>query len=207
VCACWHRAARRSLSLLAEALVLSRPPYWRQYNRCMSDRPRSPVPDSLLNDSGPPAQCEGVASVIEPATRLLRACDLPEWIARDDGRGRIVAVRQFAKDWAASDALRREQMIADAPRRWRWWHRVGPRRFDIAKISAVVHGLCDRDGVELPEWVRRHRASRPVPLTDGRLKATPWTTQLMAQAPSACAAHNVWFDAASLDDYRVHGFR
>ena len=155
---------------------------------------------------GAPAQCEGVASVIEPPTRLLRACDLPEWIARDDGRGRVVAVRQFVKDWAASDALRREQMIADAPRRWRWWHRVGPRRFDIAKISAVVHGLCDRDGVELPGWVRRHRASRPVPLTDGRLKATPWTTQLMAQAPSACAAHNVWFDAPSLDDHRVHGF-
>ena len=110
----------------------------------MSDRPRSSVPVSLLNDSGRPAQCEGVASVIEPATRLLRACDLPEWIARDDGRGRVVAVRQFVKDWAASDALRREQMIADAPRRWRWWHRVGPRRFDIAKISAVVHGLCDR---------------------------------------------------------------
>ena len=73
--------------------------------------------------------------------------------------------------------------------------------------SEVVHSLCDRDDVELPGWVRRHRASRPVPLTDGRLKATPWTTQRMAQVPSACAAHNVWFDARSLDDYRVHGFR
>ena len=165
------------------------------------------MPVSILKDSGRPAQSEGVASMIEPSRGLLRACDLPEWIARDDGRGRVVAVRQFVKDWAASDALRREQMIADAPRRWRWWHRVGPRRFDIAKISAVVHGLCDRDGVELPGWVRRHRASRPVPLTDGRMKATPWTTQLMAQAPEACAAHNVWFDARSLDDYRVHGFR
>ena len=95
--------------------------------------------------------------MIEPSRGLLRACDLPEWIARDDGRGRVVAVRQFVKDWAASDALRREQMIADAPRRWRWWHRVGPRRFDIAKISAVVHGLCDRDaGVWVPiirSWV------------------------------------------------------
>ena len=173
----------------------------------MSNRPRLPGPVSLLKDSGHPAQSEGVASVIEPPKRLLRACDLPEWIARDDGRGRVVAVRQFVKDWAVSDALRREQMITDAPRRWRWWHRVGPRRFDIAKISAVVHSLCDRDGVELPGWVRRHRASRPVPLTDGSLKATPWTTHLMAQAPPACAAHNVWFDARSLDDYRVHGFR
>ena len=207
LCAPARAPAQQGLTLLAQALVPSRPHHWQQYNRCMSGRPRSSVPDSLLNDSGPPAQCEGVASVIEPATRLLRACDLPEGIARDDGRGRVVAVRQFVKDWAASDALRREQMIADAPRRWRWWHRVGPRRFDIAKISAVVHSLCDRDGVELPEWVRRHRASRPVPLTDGRLKATPWTTQLMAQAPPACAAHNVWFDARSLDDYRVHGFR
>ena len=173
----------------------------------MSNRPRSSGPVSLLKDSTRPAHSEGVASKIEPPTRLLRACDLPEWMAHNDGRGRVVAVRQFVKDWAASDALRREQMIADAPRRWRWWHRVGPRRFDIAKISAVVHSLCDRDGVDLPAWVRRHRASRPVPLTDGRLEPTPWTTQLMAQAPPACAAHNVWFDARSLDDYRVHGFR
>lgn len=69
---------------------------------------------------GRPAHSEGVASMIEPSSGLLRACDLPEWIARDDGRGRVVAVRQFIKDWAASDALRRKQMIADAPRRWRW---------------------------------------------------------------------------------------
>lgn len=184
-----------------------RPHHSQHYTRCMSTRPRLPGPVSLLKDSGRPAQSEGVAPVIEPPTRLLRACDLPEWIVRDDGRGRVVAVRQFVKDWAASDPLRREQMIADAPRRWRWWHRVGPRRFDIAKISAVVHSLCDRDGVELPGWVRRHRASRPVPLTDGCLKTTPWTTQLMAEAPAACAAHNVWFDARSLNDYRVHGFR
>ena len=170
---------------------------------------RSPLPGSvsLLEDSGRLARSEGVVPVVEPPVRLLRACDLPEWIARGDGRGRVVAVRQFVKDWAASDGLRRERMIVDAPRRWRWWHRVGPRRFDIAKIAAVVHGLCDRDGVELPGWVRRHRASRPVLLTEGRLKATPWTTQLMAHAPAVCAAHNVWFDAASLEDYRVHGFR
>lgn len=172
----------------------------------MSSRSRSPRPVSPVDSEGP-AQSEGVAPMVEPATGLLRACDLPEWIARDDGRGRVVAIRQFVKDWAASDGLRREQMIADAPRRWRWWHRVGPRRFDIAKISVVVHCLCDRDGVDLPAWVRRHRASRPVPLTDGRLKATRWTTLLMAQAPPACAVHNVWFDARSLDDYRVHGFR
>lgn len=172
----------------------------------MSNRPRSSAPVSVLKDSGRPARGDGAASVSEPSRGWLRACDLPEWIARDDGRGRVVVLRQFVKDWATSDPLRRQLMITDAPRRWRWWHRLGSRRFDVAKISAVVHALCDRDGVELPGWVRHHRASRPVPLSGGRLKATPWTTHLMAQAPPACAVHNVWFDARSLEDYRVHGF-
>ena len=64
-----------------------------------------------LEGFGTPGGVRGVASVIEPPTRLLRACDLPEWIARDDGRGRIVAVRQFVKEHTRLWDVRAEHWI------------------------------------------------------------------------------------------------
>ena len=140
-------------------------------------------------------------------SQLLRARDLPGLIADDDGRGRVVAIRQFVKDWAVSDDDRRAQMAHVAPQRQRWWHRFGARRFDLAKIAAVVHALCDRDGLDVPAWVELHRSPRPVSLTGTRLRRTQWTAWARSVAPSACSHHNVWFLPVDLDDYRVHGFR
>lgn len=138
---------------------------------------------------------------------LLRACDLPALIADDDGRGRVVAIGQFVKDWAASDAQRRIRMIADPPRHLRNRHRFGARRFDLARIAAVVDALCERDGVQVPPWAGAPRARRPVSLTKSRLDSSPWNDWVRSVAPPACRRHNVWFVPATLDDYRVHGFR
>ena len=146
------------------------------------------------------------ASVTAP-DRLLRACDLPALIADDDGRGRVVAIGQFVKDWAASDRQRRCSMIADPPRHHRIRHRFGARRFDLARIAAVVDALCERDGIQAPPWVGAHRARRPVSLTKSRLDHSPWNDWVRSVAPAACRRHNVWFVPATLDDYRVHGFR
>ena len=30
---------------------------------------------------------------------------------------------------------------------------------------------------------------------------------MQAEAPTACSYHRVWFDPASIEDHRVHGFR
>ena len=154
----------------------------------------SPVVDSAPQRSAPPK-------------RLLRACALPLLMAADDGRGRVVAVRQFVKDWAASDDDRRCAVIAKEPQRYRRRHRFTARRFDLARIASVVHGLCDRDCVPVPAWVMRHRASRPISLTANKLSQSKWTEWLRETAPSVCAFHDVWFVPTMLDDYRVHGFR
>ena len=147
------------------------------------------------------------AEAVQPPQRLLRACDLPALIADDDGRGRVTAIRQFVKDWAASDDNRHRAMICDEPKPHKAWHRLGPRRFDLAKIAAVVDGLCERDRIETPAWVPAHRASRPVSLTASPLRPSKWTDWVRSVAPPACGRHNVWFVPADLDDYRVHGFR
>ena len=86
----------------------------------------------------------------------MTAAALPALMATDDQRDRMVALRVLVKDWAQSPDGR-ERMIAEPPRRHRWHHRFTARRRDLPRIAAVVHALCDRDGVEVPAWVHQHR--------------------------------------------------
>ena len=103
-------------------------------------------------------------------------------MADDDGRGRVTALRQFVKDWAASDDDRHHAMNCDAPKRHRAWHRLGPRRYDLAKVEAAVDGLCKRDGIEVPAWVHAHRPNRPVSLTASPLRPSDWTDWVRPRA-------------------------
>lgn len=138
--------------------------------------------------------------------RLLRARDLPALIADDDGRGRMVGIRQFCKDWAPSDHARRLEMIAEAPRRLRWWHRFNERRFDLRRIAAVVDALYERDDVPTPEWATPRRARRPVTLAEPEFPSDLWNDFVRTEAPPACTRHEVWFRPIDLEDHRVHGF-
>ena len=126
----------------------------------------------------------------EPSEPAVTAADVPRWMARNDGRGRIVELVQLCKDWARLPGPR-EAMIAEPPRRWRWYHRFGPRRHDLARIAAVIHALCDRDGHAVPGWVHQHRSDRP----------------LFFDGSPMCDSdyHNVFFDPPSIEDIRVHG--
>lgn len=144
--------------------------------------------------------------MVPPPARLLRACELPRLMADDDGRGRISGIRQFVKDWAVAGD-RRIEMIDVVPRAHRWWHRLTRRRFDLARIAAVVRALCERDDVAVPAWVMQHRASRPVCIIDRKMTDSKWDSHIREIAPAACATHDVWFTPVDLDDYRVHGFR
>ena len=118
----------------------------------------------------------------------------------------MVGIRQFCKDWAHSDHARRLEMIAQAPRRLHWWHRYGARRFDLRRVAAVVDALCERDGVPTPKWATPRRVRRPVSLTEPEFPPTPWNDYERAEAPPACARHEVWFRPVDLEDHRVHGF-
>ncbi|MXY09977.1 MAG: hypothetical protein F4Z00_11155 [Acidimicrobiaceae bacterium] len=143
------------------------------------------------------------AHLTEPA---VTASELPYWMSRNDHRGRLTELTQLAKDWARMPHLR-DAMIVDPPRRLRWWHRFTPRRRDLARIAAVVHALCDRDGHPLPDWVWQHRSAKAIyihclPVEDGA-----YDHHTRRIAPEACAYHNVWFDPRDIEDIRVHGIR
>lgn len=136
----------------------------------------------------------------------ISAAALPGLIARDDGRGRVVELRALCKQWAGADSGERSAMIEDPPRRRRWYDRFTRRRRDLARIAAVVHALCDRDGVPVPDWVWLHRSRRAVGLTDRSPMGSRRNNILRRSAPEACAYHRVWFDSATIEDHRIHGF-
>ena len=135
----------------------------------------------------------------------ISAAALPALMADDDQRGRMVALRVLVKDWA-QNPHERPEMIAEAPRRHRWRHRFTARRFDLARIAAVVHALCDRDRIEVPAWVLKHRSPKPIPITDAISISSPYGELLRAEAPTSCAHHNVFFSRSTIEDHRVHGF-
>lgn len=148
-------------------------------------------------------QSEAPAATARPA---LCASDLPAYLAVGDGRNGLVDLREFVKRWACFPQ-QRPLMIAQAPRRHRWHDRLTSRRHDLVRISAVVHALCDRDGVAVPGWVYKHRSRRPIGLAASLDPTTEWARIALADAPSACAYHDVWFDQAMIENITVHGFR
>ena len=121
--------------------------------------------------------------------RSVTTADLPGLMTSDDGRGRVVDLRQFAKDWAHATPEGRARMVAVPPRRFRWYHRFKARRRDLASIAAVAHALCDRDGVEVPDWVWRHRI-RPRrfagPARRPRHSRALWCAMALCVAAAAC---------------------
>ncbi len=136
----------------------------------------------------------------------ITAAQVPRFMADDDGRGRVVALRELCKQWAHTDDAGRAAMIAQPPRRQRWWHRIGPRRHDLARISAVVHALCDRDHRPVPDWVWAHRSNRDIGITDSFDPRSDYGRIVLTDAPEACAYHRVWFDQSALENITVHGF-
>ena len=123
-------------------------------------------------------------SELAPVYSRVRAAALPAVMA-EGGSREHVPLTLLVKEWDDFPE-EREEMIAEEP--------AGGDLGDICRVAAVVHALCDRDGVSIPDWVWRHRS--PVPIAWGR--SVPMTgfiwEQTIANAPPACEHHNVWFD-------------
>lgn len=125
-----------------------------------------------------------------PVYRRVRAADLPAAMASGGAREHV-PLTFFAREWAAWPG-ERVGMICEAPH--------GRDENDLCRIAAVVHALCDRDSVAVPDWVWRHQSE--VDLAWGRhcvMDGFIWE-QTMADAPSACAYHRVWFDRQFIGD-------
>lgn len=108
----------------------------------------------------------------------------PAW--RDADRPLV----QFVMDWRRYPE-QRDAVLAGPPP-------AGTSEIVLAKIAAVVHALCDRDGVAVPPWVHRCRLEPAVALFGVRLNSG-FGDVVRARSPQVCAAHGVFFGADLLD--------
>ena len=97
---------------------------------------------------------------------------------------------QFVMDWRRFPEQRPQVLAVEPP--------AGTDEVTAAKMATVVHALCERDGLPVPEWVHRHRLVAGVGLFGVPLDS-PFGTTIRRRAPRVCAEHGVWFGADMLD--------
>ena len=127
--------------------------------------------------------------------KRYRAAELPEVLARDRHvtRAEATILVQFCRDWRAWPEDR-EWMLEGAP------DLEASDPYDLAKVAAVVRGLCERWGHQTPEWIEGVRAPTEILLflQDTPLHV-PYERRVRALAPPACAKHGVYYEADMLE--------
>lgn len=121
----------------------------------------------------------------------LTAADLPELMAAECRRGSYrVPLAQFISDWNRS--ADRSAMISEVPS----YEGADPEL--MPTVAAVVHALCERDAVELPEWVLSYRADHDVVLFAGD-PDSDYGRWVRDQSPPAAKFHRVYFQPDLLE--------
>lgn len=71
----------------------------------------------------------------------------------------------------------------------------GDDPYDLAKVAALVRGLCDRDGYPAPAWIEGLRSPTEVTMFTDTPTDKEWGRYVKGQAPSACHEHGVYYEA------------
>ena len=117
--------------------------------------------------------------------------DLPAAMAETVGRGAgYWPVIQFIKDWNNQSESRELMMAGGLP--------AGTDTVIAAKVAAVVHALCQRDGHPIPAWVHSARSPNDVALVPDVDLQSPYGQRLRQNAPGVCRYHRVWFSLVTL---------
>ena len=126
------------------------------------------------------------------ASREMRAVDLPALLVDEyDKRGGWVALAQFAQNWNRSPGSRQLMMRDPLPAE------TAPE--SGAAIAVVVHSLCIRDGISVPDWVLLWRNDTPVTLASGVGMESSFGRSVRARSPAVCDYHRVFFEVSFRD--------
>ncbi len=74
---------------------------------------------------------------------------------------------------------------------------VGEVPGDLVLVATIVHGLCDRDEIAVPERVVSRRFRPPI-IMSRRPVDSQWRRRVTSQAPPVCFEHGVLFEAEML---------
>lgn len=103
-----------------------------------------------------------------------------------ESRMRTRPLFQFIADWNWMPH-RRSEMIADPPP-------TNSDPFLLASLVSVVHALCDRDGISVPDWVTGVCIEEERTLS-GLSVDSRFGQVVKRKAPAVCSEHGVYFEA------------
>ena len=63
---------------------------------------------------------------------------------------------------------------------------------ESCRIAALVHALCDRDGIAVPDWVLAHRSDRPIPLMPAVVTEIVWLDLAATALPCFTTITRIW---------------
>ena len=117
--------------------------------------------------------------------------ELPAAMAIPGGRGAgYWPLVRFIKDWNNQPESRALMLAGGLPE--------GADAAAAAKIAAVVHALCQRDGHPLPQWVLSARSPTEVAMVPDVDLESPYGQRLRRDAPGVCHYHRVYFSVVDL---------
>lgn len=117
--------------------------------------------------------------------------EIPAALATSRGRGAgYEPLVQFIKDWNSCPESREPMLAGGLPE--------NTNAVAAAKIVAVVHALCQRDGHPLPTWVLSARSPVEVALVPVVDLESPFGQRLRSNAAGVCHFHRVYFSVVDL---------
>lgn len=135
--------------------------------------------------AGPIPETEVSAVDLSRLRRFDSVADMPALMAEPTSRGQFRPLIQFVMFWNHRPELRAKMLEGPPP--------DGADRFHLASIASVVHCLCARDGLPVPEWVHLYRVV-PERTLSGRPVTSDFGRLVKAAAPPQCAHHGVYIE-------------
>lgn len=114
---------------------------------------------------------------------------LPGLMDGTKGRDFLTPLLQFIADWNTWPDVRNKMLDSEPEGEMRC----------IVRIAAVVHGLCLRDGVDVPGWVSELRFTTPELLESTISPESNYGQMVIEQAHPVCEYHNLYFQPDLLE--------
>lgn len=96
-------------------------------------------------------------------------------------------ITMFIQCWNNTSAEGREAMLDKDPS-------VSLPNSELTILGAVVHGLCEKDGVEAPEWAVKAKAFTPQTVSGLPIDSVGGQSTKF-RSPPVCEQHNIYYES------------
>lgn len=110
-------------------------------------------------------------------------------MAEPSKRSFLIPLLQFIADWNTWPDVRKKMLDGEPECEMHY----------LVRIAAIIHALCLRDEVPIPDWVLDARLAEPEIIENKIRVSSNYGKLVIAESHDVCEHHNVFFEAEMLD--------